>query len=1401
MPSTKPATWRKLKALAAEQGVALTSSWRTPESAMRAEIAKIRRDAALKRFRGLVRKVIADNRRQVRLTIKYQAIDIVAYEWSGLGFGRTEIASSEPALEWEGPLSQLATDDGKLQVATVLLLKEVSRMAGRNILGVSGSDYGYFRRGEVGPQLINPDLELADFTLDDEAKGGERYEMIVRDGDAPAIIGTIPQLEGFQNECGINAIVQGLKGVRGFLNLTREAIYGWMKSHGATVSGDGANIRARHVLQWLAERHVSVYEVNVLRELQRYTPATKNVRRARSIGVAFLDGHVYVLTKAALNELIDAGRVFKRAEPSPMGTTFQHSNLEFESQVVDELVTGSTQKNISIGALLSDRGVETKNLCGMVYRLYARSKRMVENIRHSGGQIQAFQYNSTWVSYNPDMKALLQLSEVLKGTKLGRELCADGALIDTSMSSIADGLYDGIVGRPVVKSFMNREAEQFVCLNPTRALRVGDTLGAHGCAVDIARCYTNELMKRQMAWPIYSPRDEPSRYRGGPIQVGGYRLRPGADTAGLKIDGYVDCEAAKAMLDLGIISEEDIQWYIKPTAYLGAGKPRKFVQGIYALPIPSALKKRLINTWIGNLGQTHRNSQATGLATSDEVVKRWHNSECVGWLNLAPKLDDGGGPVPPLYMISRRTRTALLEHSLPMHQGIVQMANIRVMQLAKKVEADFPEAKLAAIRTDAAYFNGLEQERLNSWIETVNKATADENPFGIGQLRPERYKQKLAKPNRRFQWKPDKHVLDWQLPLEEVKVVGKTFDQPTVDKMVAGDTGFKLVAHYAGGGKTYHLGNRVVHAITRAGKSYTAHSSSNRAVAELMHAGVSRASTIASFVFKRDHETFLEYMTRLCKSDYIILDEYNLEGYVNMMLFYKLHRMGVKFIFAGADNQLPSIDHTYGSMRYGPLRFFREMHGGAVLKLTGSFRLNQTQMEAHDNAEMGFVETAHYAQMSPDEKEQPLYHLCYTNPKRRELNDMMAERMLKDKVGYEVRLNPDGGRVKYTICEGMPMLCKTNTLKNKGICNNIRLIIAKVHTTDGELTAVDCVTENGKGVSLLARELRSLRLGFAFTTHSVEGATLDEPVAISEIEKFTPSMALVALSRNRDNAKVVINNQWWGAAAVHVLRREQATRWQPMDADGLNKERCGLYESWQGDTVRAVFLGDEIKVAEGWVPVSMREALAGCESRLIKLVYGRAESARALRKRVGHHMANGIDVLNACGVAVKLMNSEVVKFADPEEQKADDARGCIYLDKKASRMVLDYWVGGKKRSKYFRFKPGEQAVAMRRAKLAQKKVYGIHVEPVLKQPVFKVSVVNNRVRYRVSWWTWADDSRTKTEAHHKDFKQTKKRSDEQAKALAEDWLLKVSATCHSKRMMGGDINQGDTKRSKTDITE
>jgi ATP-dependent exoDNAse (exonuclease V) alpha subunit len=141
-------------------------------------------------------------------------------------------------------------------------------------------------------------------------------------------------------------------------------------------------------------------------------------------------------------------------------------------------------------------------------------------------------------------------------------------------------------------------------------------------------------------------------------------------------------------------------------------------------------------------------------------------------------------------------------------------------------------------------------------------------------------------------------------------------------------------------------------------------------------------------------------------------------------------------------------------------------------------------------------------------------NICWTNAKRKEINEKyMIAAWKKAKTKNYIKLEKlpyDENSQDVTLVNKTPLIGKVNNSK-LGIINNERYTITKVDINARHIT----IKNDRNEIVIGADDFQKLfRIGYAFTTHSSQGMSIDKPYTIHEFNRMSKKLKYVALSRS-----------------------------------------------------------------------------------------------------------------------------------------------------------------------------------------------------------------------------------------------------------------------------------------------
>jgi ATP-dependent exoDNAse (exonuclease V) alpha subunit len=141
-------------------------------------------------------------------------------------------------------------------------------------------------------------------------------------------------------------------------------------------------------------------------------------------------------------------------------------------------------------------------------------------------------------------------------------------------------------------------------------------------------------------------------------------------------------------------------------------------------------------------------------------------------------------------------------------------------------------------------------------------------------------------------------------------------------------------------------------------------------------------------------------------------------------------------------------------------------------------------------------------------------NICWTNAKRKEINEKyMNAAWKKAKTKNYIKLEKlayDDNSQDVTLINKTPIIGKVINSK-LGIINTERYTITKVDINTRHIT----IKNDRNEIVIHAENFQKLfRIGYAFTTHSSQGMSIDKPYTIHEFKRMSKKLKYVALSRS-----------------------------------------------------------------------------------------------------------------------------------------------------------------------------------------------------------------------------------------------------------------------------------------------
>ena len=269
--------------------------------------------------------------------------------------------------------------------------------------------------------------------------------------------------------------------------------------------------------------------------------------------------------------------------------------------------------------------------------------------------------------------------------------------------------------------------------------------------------------------------------------------------------------------------------------------------------------------------------------------------------------------------------------------------------------------------------------------------------------------------------------------------------------------------------------------------------------------------------------------------DYIFVDEVSMlhsNFYKILMIIKQLKHC--KIIVSGDFNQLDVVCD---------IRKYDYKNSSILKQLCDYNNINLQTCRRSDDKLFNLIQFENINNLTPDDFKSDLkidnhINICWTNNTRKEINKKyMDEAYKKDKTSNWIeikKLEYDDNSQDVKLVRKTPLIAKVNN-GNLKLINNERYIIKKVDENTKEIVVensreVPKKDKNGneiknkkgnivmdkiiKTLKIKADEFQKLfRIGYAFTTHSAQGMSIDKPYTIHEFNRMDQKLKYVALSR------------------------------------------------------------------------------------------------------------------------------------------------------------------------------------------------------------------------------------------------------------------------------------------------
>ena len=442
------------------------------------------------------------------------------------------------------------------------------------------------------------------------------------------------------------------------------------------------------------------------------------------------------------------------------------------------------------------------------------------------------------------------------------------------------------------------------------------------------------------------------------------------------------------------------------------------------------------------------------------------------------------------------SKTTNIETERPLYDQIVQQEAMELHRLKTLVESKGgivtdinTDAITCTFPNDKFPFDLIDEKNINGYywdeLKTVPKYKLEPNAKRVKYPKLVHY--------MRF----DNYTLHTE-PWDITPDVPDNNFEPLINKILDSNKSW-LINGPPGAGKTTLI-NKIKEYLNNNGKVYKCLAPTN--LAALLIDG----TTVHKFACK------LKKLTKFMKTDlhYIFVDEVSMlhsNFYKILMIIKQLKNC--KIIVSGDFNQLDVI---------GDLHKYDYKNSSILKELCDHNNINLQTCRRSNDKLFNLIQFDNINNLTPDDFKSDLkidndINICWTNNTRKKINSKYMDAAYKKaKTSNYItlkKLEYDDNSQDVTLVNKTPLIAKVNN-GNLKLINNERYIIKKVDKNTKEII----IKNDRNEIKIKSDEFQKLfRIGYAFTTHSAQGMSIDKPYTIHEFNRMDQKLKYVSLSR------------------------------------------------------------------------------------------------------------------------------------------------------------------------------------------------------------------------------------------------------------------------------------------------
>ena len=613
--------------------------------------------------------------------------------------------------------------------------------------------------------------------------------------------------------------------------------------------------------------------------------------------------------------------------------------------------------------------------------------------------------------------------------------------------------------------------------------------------IDINKCRKNQLYFSKYAYPLFTVMDRPEIFTGQK-QTGLYYVET-TNYMPFRNNGWYTYPLIEYGLKENLIKESDIKNVIISSLEVPSNYYNKFIDYLYSNVEEAKLS---VNAMIGNFKIKPREQWKSELITEDVNEAFYYHLKFKGSMIDVRKINDKN-----YYQIYSTSIKSKEETDSPIYKQILELEAIELHKLKTLIESkkgyclDYNTDCISCMfKNDILPFFDIDENKniLDYYYDdkkTLPKFKLDNKDTRLKFPKLEQYKR--TKVYEYF----NQH---WNV-LEDINT--NDFKQ-LVEHILNSKNGINIDGR-AGVGKSWII-RQLQSEMKKRGISYISLAPTNKS------ARVINGQTIHKFILANASRKIITESTY----EYIFIDEISMvhEHFYKFFITLRRIKKNIKFIIAGDFEQLlPVNDRIECDYKTSPALY--ELCDGQRLQLSKCRRSDDSLFNLLDPSNISNLNKKDFTKST-----NKLYmnNLCFTNLKRKEINNLMMEKYINNKIieakeskkkqpqTINIKANEnDETSQNLKLLKGMPIIAKKTTEKYD-IMNNETFDIIDINNDTFKIKVHDTPIE------IETKEFSNLfNIAFCMTIHKSQGQTFTYDYNIYEWEKLDNRLKYVALSR------------------------------------------------------------------------------------------------------------------------------------------------------------------------------------------------------------------------------------------------------------------------------------------------